>query len=314
MNKVFITDRIVNASIEKKILGDFLVSEPQKNITVLLVWHQIVDEEFLNDFPHAEVIIRYGVGFDKIDLEACRKRGITVCNNPDYCTEEVADTATAMLLNGARGVTRYNALAPHYRKGWQENVMPGIKRTSSIKVGFIGLGRIGSLTLKNCQAIGYQTQFFDPNIAEGYDKVHNTSRCYSLDELLSTSDMVSLHCPLNKHTMGMVNQEFINKMKPGASLINTARGQLVQDIEVIYQALKSHHLSYVALDVLPEEPPQPHAIYDSWRRNEPWLAGRLIINPHAAYHSYESGQEQRKKAAKNALLAVTGKKPVNIVS
>ncbi|MCG9554685.1 C-terminal binding protein [Vibrio sp. Isolate31] len=312
MTKVFITDRITDPTIEREILGDHLTSSIERNVEVLLVWHQVVDESFLNDFPNLKVIIRYGVGFDKIDLNACNSRGITVCNNPDYCTEEVADTAIAMIVNSTRMVTRYNAVAPFYSSGWQENVIPEIKRTSSQTVGIIGMGRIGNLTLSKCKALGYQTQFYDPYITEGTEKVFGTSKCSSLEELLETSDIVSLHCPLDESTQGIVDSNFISKMKTGASLVNTARGGLVSDIDIFYSALESKSLSSVALDVLPQEPPQNGKLIDAWKSNETWLAGRLLINPHAAYNSIESQLEQRKNAAKNALRAIQGL-PLNSV-
>lgn len=314
MTKVFITDRITDPTIEKEILGDHLASSIEKDVEVLLVWHQIVDESFLNDFPNLKVIIRYGVGFDKIDLSACRSRGITVCNNPDYCTEEVADTAVAMILNTTRMLTRYNAVASHYSSGWQENVIPEIKRTSSQTVGVIGMGRIGSLTLSKCKALGYQTQFYDPYISEGTEKVFGTSKCSSLEELLETSDIVSLHCPLDESTQGIVDSQFINRMKSGASLVNTARGGLVSDIDIFYSALKFQDLSSVALDVLPQEPPKSGKLIDAWKNNEAWLAGRLLINPHAAYHSIESQLEQRKNAAMNAMRAIKGLPVTAVVS
>ncbi|NRB68335.1 MAG: C-terminal binding protein [Vibrio sp.] len=312
MNKVFITDRITDPTIERKILGDHLTLSVEQDVEVLLVWHQIVDESFLNDFPNVKVIIRYGVGFDKIDLNACKSRGIIVCNNPDYCTEEVADTAVAMIINSTRMVTRYNAVAPLYSSGWQENVIPEIKRTSSQTVGIIGMGRIGSLTLSKCKALGYQTQFYDPYITEGTEKVFGTSKCASLEELLETSDIVSLHCPLDKSTQGLVDSNFIGRMKKGASLVNTARGGLISDIDIFYSALKAENLSSVSLDVLPQEPPKSGKLIDAWKGNEAWLAGRLLINPHAAYHSIESQLEQRKNAAENALRAIQGL-PVNSV-
>ncbi len=314
MDKVFISDRVTNPDIEKSILGEFLTTEYSKDITVIMVWHQVVNASYLNDFPNLKGIIRYGVGFDKIDLEACAERGIVVCNNPDYCTEEVSTTATAMILNSSRCISRYDELARNYRSGWQENVLPHITRNSELTIGFIGLGRIGAMTLTACQASRYKTQFYDPYLPEGMDKVINSTKVDQLDNLLASSDIVSIHCPLNKETVGMVDDTFIKKMKAGSSLINTARGTILDSLDCIYTGLKSNHLNSVHLDVLPDEPPKSHPLIDAWRNRDDWLAGRLTINPHSAYHSIESGIEQRHKAAKNALKAVTTGVFSNIVN
>ncbi len=313
-NKVSITDRIPDPDIEYGILGSLLSTTPDKDTTVLLVWHQVVNESYLDNFPNLKAIIRYGVGFDKIDLVGCKKRGIVVCNNPDYCTEEVSDTAVAMILNCSRKLSCYDDQARHYRSGWQENYIPRITRTSHQTVGLIGLGRTGARTLQSCQALRYQTQFYDPYLPHGQEKVFGTRRCNSLDELLSTSDIVSLHCPLNKETKDLVDAKFITRMKKGASLVNTARGQLVKNLNLIYCALKMGQLDVVGLDVLPQEPPQNDLLINAWRNREEWLSGRLVISPHAAYYSLESSEEQRRKAAETALIGIQQGEFRNVVN
>ena len=313
VSKVSITDRIIDPDIEQDILGSYLSKTADKDTTILLVWHQIVDEAYLENFPNLVAVIRYGVGFDKIDLDACRKRGVVVCNNPDYCTEEVSDTAVAMILNCSRKLSCYDDQARSYTSGWQENYIPHISRTSHQMVGFIGLGRTGARTLQSCQALRYKTQFYDPYLPEGSDKVFGTRKCNSLDELLSSSDIVSLHCPLNEETSALVDESFIMQMKKGASLVNTARGQLVESLDVIYDALKSNHLDMVSLDVLPSEPPENGSLINAWRNRESWLSGRLVISPHAAYYSTESYLEQRRKAAETALDGINQGKFRNMV-
>ena len=299
--KVVITDRITDPDIERKILGSYLSKTLDEDATILLVWHQIVDDAYLDRFPKLVAVIRYGVGFDKIDLDACKGRGVIVCNNPDYCTEEVSDTAVAMILNCSRKLSCYDDQARSYTDGWQENVIPHITRTSQQKIGFVGLGRTGARTLQSCRALRYQTQFYDPFLPEGQEKVFGTQKCNDLDEVLGTSDIVSLHCPLTEETQSLVDEKFLTKMKKGASLVNTARGQLVKNLEIIYDALKSNHLDMVCLDVLPSEPPENDSLIRAWRNRDKWLSGRLVITPHAAFYSNESYLEQRRKAAETAL-------------
>jgi C-terminal binding protein len=314
MSKVYITDHIDEPVIERKLLGDHLALQPSSDVVVLLVWHEVVDATYLEKFPNLKVVIRYGVGFDKIDLYACRTLGIMVCNTPDYCTEEVSSSAVAMILNVTRGISRYDYLARHFEQGWQENVLPYLHRESTQMVGFIGVGRIGSLTLSRCKFLRFDTQYYDPYVKIGTDRVLDSKCVGDLETLLGTSDIVSLHCPLTNETRGIVDQNFIQKMKQGSSLINTARGNLVANLDIIESALRENHLNIVALDVLPSEPPEEHPLIQAWRRGESWLAGRLIINPHVAFYSQESSVEQCFKAATNALRVLQGLNPVNIVS
>jgi len=316
MNKVFITDRITNPIIEQEILGDYLVNDiKNKNITILLVWHQIIDKDYLDKFQNIKLIIRYGVGYDKIDLNECKKRNIIVCNNPDYCTEEVSSTAVSMILNSTRNISRYDFEARNYKKGWQENVNKTIRRNSKQTIGFVGVGRIGSLTLQQCNSLRFKTQFYDPFVKSGYEKVLNSIKIDDMYQMLSQSDIVSLHCPLDNTTQGMVDENFIKQMKKGASLVNTARGALIKNLDIIEKALKDNHLNMVLLDVLPQEPPlYNHPLIKAWKEAQSWISGRLIINPHASYYSQESSDEQRPNVAYNALRFLNEIEPFNIVS
>ncbi len=309
IGKIFITDRVVNPTIELKELGEYLTNNPEDNVQVLMVWHQEVTGEYLDKFSQLHTIIRYGVGYDKIDLEACRKRNITVCNNPDYCTEEVSDTAIAFILNCSREITRYDFKSKSYSIGWQENVKKNIKRSKDTTVGFIGLGRIGATTLKKINYLGYDTCFYDPYVSPGSAKVFNTRRFDNINDLLQNSDIVSLHCPLDSNTQGMINDAFISNMKEGSSLVNTARGSLIKDLSLIEKALREERLNMVCLDVLPEEPPNLNdSLIKAWIDGEDWIGGRLVINPHSSYHSIQSSVEQRIKASRSALLALLEKK------
>jgi len=314
MSKVLITDRIKDPKIEKDILGDNLTNKISNDIEVLLVWHKIIDSKYLDNFPNLKLIIRYGVGYDKIDLLECKKRNITVCNNPDYCSEEVSSTAVAMILNTARNITKYDFDARNYSHGWQENVNKKLLRNSEQTIGFIGVGRIGSITLQQCKNLRFNTSFFDPYVSCGYEKILDSERKDNLNHLLSKSDIVSVHCPLNEDTKDLIDENFISNMKKGSSLVNTARGGLLKDLDIIEDALKSGHLNMVSLDVLPSEPPAEHRLIKAWKNGDEWLSGRLIINPHASYYSIQSSNEQRPNVAKNALRFIEGLRPQNIVS
>tara|TARA_B100000963_G_scaffold355087_1_gene372691 strand:- start:272 stop:1216 length:945 start_codon:yes stop_codon:yes gene_type:complete len=312
-NKVYITDYISNPSVEKRILGDSLSDSLSEKIEVILVWHQLIDKNYIESLPNLKGIIRYGVGFDSIDIDYAKSKKIYVCNTPDYGTDEVSDTAISMIMNIARGVSRYDFRARHFNKNWQENTISNLRRNNEIKLGVIGAGRIGSSVILKSNALKFNTSFYDPLLSRGYEKTISSKRYDSLDEILKNSDIVSINCPLNDKTFGMIDSSFIKKMKDGASLVNTARGKIILDLECIYNALKSNKLSNVALDVLPNEPPENSKLINAWKKREDWLDGRLIINPHTAYYSLDAFDEMRTKASLNALRILNNQSPYNII-
>lgn len=310
---IFITDYISKPDLESKILSGAL-TDNKEVAEVLLVWHQKIDEAYLNQFPKLKGIVRYGVGFDMVDFDAVKEKGVVFCNTPDYGTDEVSDTAIAMIMNIARGVTRYDYFCRDYQNGsWQENTLNDIKRTSSQVLGVIGAGRIGGSVLRKSKALGFQTVFFDPYKDSGYEKMLGVSRVSSLNKLLSISDIVSIHTPLTEETIGMVSEEFIFKMKDGASLINTARGEIISNLDIFIEPLKSGKLRGLGLDVLPNEPPNNCKLIQSWTDREAWIDGKVIINPHTSYYSQESYEEMRIKASKNAKRIIDGQLPENIL-
>ncbi|HAD97479.1 MAG TPA: hypothetical protein DCG19_08735 [Cryomorphaceae bacterium] len=314
MAKIAITDYFDTPSAEEReILGDLVSVGPGPDTEVLLVWHDKIDASYVKDLPKLRGVQRYGVGFDNLDVDYLKSKGITCCNNPDYGVDEVSDTAMAFIMTISRGVFRYDAIARKLTDTWQENILPQIKRANQTKVGVIGAGRIGTSVLLKCQALGFQTVFFDPYKESGHEKVVRAKRVHSLDELLAEADIVSIHCPLSKATSGMVNQDFISAMKDGAALVNTARGGLVADLEVLHDNLKSGKLSFVYLDVIPQEPPADNMLIEAWRAQPDWLQGRLIINPHTSYFSQSSILDLRRGAASNALRLFNGEKPLNVL-
>lgn len=310
MGKVYITDYIVDPSIERGILGDSLVQMPSSDVEALLVWHQKIDEAYIQQFPKLRAVIRYGVGYDGLDLVALKAKNIMACNTPDYGTAEVGDTALAMILNACRGISYYDFSAKRFTDGtWQENVIGSLKRVSELTVGVVGAGRIGSSLIRKLEAIGFKTAFYDPYREDGYEKIFsNSRRCDSLEELLAISDLVSMHTPLNEKTKGMINPQFLAAMKPGATLVNTSRGGIVASLDDLVPFLKSGHLHSVALDVIPSEPPDENSeLIKIWKGGSTEFSARIVINPHTAYYSQQAFIEMRTKAAENARRALEGK-------
>lgn len=311
MSKIAITDYFSSPDIEQEILGDLVGMEVAEDTEVLIVWHTYINDEYVKKLPNLKGVQRYGVGYDTLDVPFLQSKGIEACNNPDYGTDEVSDTTVAMILNIARGVYKYNHDAKKYFTNWQENVDTPIKRNSDTVVGFIGAGRIGGNALMKCNALKFKTVFYDKYKERGYEKMINSKRVDSVEEVLAEADIVSIHVPLSKDTKGIINEDFIAKMKPGAALVNTARGGLFANTDVLYNALKENKLSHLALDVLEHEPPPNDKLVEAWRNTEDWCAGRLIINPHTSYYSQAAYRELRINAAKNALRMYNGTTPYN---
>jgi D-3-phosphoglycerate dehydrogenase len=311
MSKVYITDYITDPVVEKKILSDHFVKDiKNKDIEVILVWNQVVDDEFLNKFPKLKGIVRYGVGYDKINIDAVKKRNLVVCNTPDYAMEEVSDTALGMLLNITRALNLYDHISRKSLEKWKQNTpIKEIKRNKINKIGVIGAGRIGSLFIKKAESIGFEVHYFDPYLKEN---INHGSRVKNLDELLSLSDIISIHTPLTDETFGLVDESFLSRMKTGSSIINTARGKIIKNLDIIYDCLKSNKLYSIAFDVLPDEPPHKSKLISSWL-NRDEISPRILINPHVSYYSNESFIECREKASFNALSIINNNEPKNII-
>lgn len=316
MFKVAITDYVNEpASLESSVFeGQEILCLENKQldkldlskVEILLVWHQEIDSKYLSYFPSLKIVVRYGVGFDNIDLSAIKDRGIIFSNTPDYGTEEVADTACAMILNASRRISFYNQACKNYSDDtWQENYQPQIKRSSKTTIGIVGVGRIGSAVISRLRMFNFKIVGFDPNQPSGHEKAIGYTRAFSLEELLTESDIVSIHCPCNKETEGMISESFIEKMKNGSSLVNTARGKILKNLDVLEKGLNSGKLESAFLDVLPTEPvDKSHSLISAWIKEDASIQGRLVINPHAAFYSESAWEEMRIKCAETGQLYV----------
>ena len=261
--------------------------EAWRSCDAILVWHRMrLTREVVAKLDRCRLIVRVGVGFDNVDGEACRARGIPVSNVPNYGTTEVADHALAMLLHLVRGLGSYEArLKADLVAGFLAEDVPVVRRIRGATFGAIGMGRIGTAIARRAAAFNMKVIYHDPYLPEGHELGLGVERVKTLEELLRRSDVVSLHVPLSEKTRNIIGKPELASMKPGGILINVARGGLV-DVDAVHDALMSGHLSAAGLDVLPKEPPVPApALISAWQNNEPWLAGRLVVTPHAAFYS-----------------------------
>ena len=309
---VAITDHIKDFSIEKEILGEHIEDQVSKRTTIILVWHKKIDKVFLDKYPAIRAVVRYGVGYDNIDIDYCKKKNIIVANTPDYGIDEVADSALAMILYLTRKIGSLEDLAkadPNYWIGKTFNL--NMRRLNELSLGIIGLGRIGSSISKKFSAFSRNISFYDPYKSNGYEKVYGINRYRNLSDLLKESDIITINTPLTKETKGIVNKEFLDQMKKGSYLINLSRGPILQNKDLILEKLLSKHLEGYGTDVWINEPPlEDDRLYNAWKQNHKDLKGRIIVNPHTAYYSKEALLESRNKAC-STCLDIINKRYIN---
>lgn len=270
----------------------------------ILLFHDIprLGEATFGAAPRCKCVVRAGVGYNNVDLEAARRHGVVVCNVPDYGTEEVADHAIMFLLAASRRlIPCHNAI----RGGsWQYDTAVGTPRLRGKTLGLVGCGRIGSATALRAKAFGLDVVFYDPLVKHGTDKALGVRRVHSLDGLLVQSQFVSLHCYLDESTHHLIDAAALAKMRPGSFLINTARGPVV-DQPALIEALDSGHLAGAALDVVEREP-----LDDERLRFHP----SVILTPHSAFYSVEGFVELRTKSAEEVRRVLIGGPPWNRVN
>lgn len=286
--------RILQGRAQKSLLElpDDLCAQADGLMTLRLA----VPAEALAKFPKLKVVVRMGVGYDRVDRAECARRGITVCNVPDYGTAEVADTAITMALALRRGMVLYHdAMRADPPCPWA--VLPNriVRRFEVQGFGVLGLGRIGTAAALRAKALGFRVTFFDPHLPNGVERALGIARAESLHALMATSDVLSIHCPLTRRTRGLVDAAALAALPENAVVINTARGPIL-DLDALEAALRSGHVAGAGLDVLPVEPPVPEpALLAAYRARADWLRGRLVIMPHAAFHSPEAWDDIRLK-------------------
>ena len=255
--------------------------------SALLVQYAPVSRRVLEALPGCRVVGRYGVGLDTIDVPAARELGVRLVHVPDYCVDEVANHTIALILALGRGIV---ALDRGVHDGvWDFRLGGELRRPAAQRLGLIGLGRIGRAVADRARVLGYEVVGTDPGRPDTW--VPNLP----FDDVLATSDVVSIHCALTPETFHLVDGAAIARMKPGAIVVNTARGRIV-DQGALADAIGSRALGGAALDVLEQEP---------LPADDRLLAlPNVVITPHAAFYSRESLVEMKRRAAAGIVAAL----------
>jgi D-3-phosphoglycerate dehydrogenase len=311
--KVLLTDYAwENVEIERRTLAEIdaeLVVAPKADLESLTALAKDCDaimtnwaktpEQVIAASGKCRIVARLGIGLDNIDVAYCTQAGIPVTNVPDYCLIEVAEHALAQILSLARKIAFYH----HETKGgrYQLQAGPKLRRIEGQTLGIVGLGNIGRKLAAKALGIGMKVIAYSRSQRDPLPGVPFVS----LDELLATSDYISLHLPATPETKKMLGPAQFAKMKPSAYLINTARGALI-DQAALAAALNAGQLAGAALDVQDPEPPD--------LSQPPFNDPRVVVTPHAAFVSVESLENLRSRCARQVADRLTGRVPENVVN
>ena len=252
--------------------------------------------------PRLKVVSRTGVGYDSIDLQAATDHGVAICTHPGYGTEVVSDHAITLAMDVLR---RTNELDADMRRGvWNHHARRPLGQAYGRTFGVVGMGAIGRAVARKAAGLGFKVICTSRSLKpgrrtpEGYDT-------YELDLLLELADVVSFHCALTPETHHLLNAERLRRMKPGAVVVNTSRGPIIDTI-ALAQALEAGKLWGAGIDVFESEPLDPtHPIL---------LAPHTVLTPHAAYWSEESGFELRTRTTKAVIDVLSGRKPADCLN
>jgi C-terminal binding protein len=281
----------------------------------LMLFRHFFPAEQMARFPKLKVVVRMGVGYDRIDRAEAARRNITVCNCPDYGTTEVADHAVALAMTLRRGVLlHHEAQRRTPAAAWTPIDDPLVRRLSSLTVGIVGLGRIGTAAALRFKAFGCHILFFDPHLPNGVDLALGLSRAATLVDLLRQSDILSLHVPLTRETRLMIGADELALLPQHATIINTARGPVL-DLAAVEAILRAGRLAGAGLDVMPIEPPVDPVpdLLRAYRAREPWLEGRLVVTPHSAFASPEAYEDIKRKSAETMRAVLIDNQPQNVI-
>jgi len=279
--------------------SELIAGLSQAPADALIVQWAPVSAAALDAAPRCRFISRLGIGYDMIDVAAATERGVAVANTPDYCVDEVVAHALAMALWLLRGLGRFDAAVRN--SAWSAVVpYPLACRPSEATIGVVGLGRIGARVAEQATALGFSVLACDP-----YATAPDGVRLTTFEDLLRRSDLVTLHAPLTDETRHLVRAETIALMRPGALLVNTCRGGLVEEAALI-EALRSERLAGAALDVFEAEPLPT----SSPLRQLP----NVLLSPHAAWYSPASLAELPVQAARQVVDFLSGRPVASIVN
>jgi len=316
MFNVALTDHTTNPPlIEREILGkmanvycpdrrlesdDELVAFARDADAIIYSSGLILKGGMMDRIPNLKMISMQSIGFDVVDVKAATERRILVSNVPDYCVEEVADHAVSLALAQLRGLFPLDVFVRKSRWGAESGTAITLHRLSTQVFGLVGFGNIAKRVAMRAKSFGLRVIAYDPYLPRWEFTLLGVERVDSLAELLSQSDVVSAHVPINERTKNLIGAREIGLMKQSAYFVNTGRGKTV-DQQALTAALKSKRIAGAALDVFHDEP---------LSHDDPLMTlDNVILTPHIAGYSEESLIAVRRDAAQAVVDALSGKRP-----
>ncbi|MBZ0332535.1 C-terminal binding protein [Halomonas sp. ANAO-440] len=312
MTDTIFPDTLVEQDVFQKESIDFRLSpsgelaslgELGKDADALLVVYADVSAELIEQLDRCKIIVKAGIGYNNIDVEAASRKGIIVANVPDYCQDEVADHTFGMFLALVRKICHLDS---QVKQGvWNANQAKSVPQLRGKKFGLLGCGAIGQQVALRARAFGLEVVGYDPYSSPDLLAQHHISQIEDFDEFLHEVDFLSLHLPLTEDTRHILNKSTLSKMKETSVVINTSRGGLIQEND-LFTALIEGRLAGAAMDVLEKEPPE----------GAPELSSldNVVITPHTAFLSQDSVAALRKKASQEIVRTIRNGKASNPVN
>ena len=280
------------------------VSDLCKDADGVLTARAPITRRAISGMQRCRIIVRYGIGVDTIDVQAATERGIMVANVPDYCLDEVSDHAMALLLMLSRQMICAISLARE--DTWAVGKMPPLQRLRGQTCGLFGCGRIGSLLAGKVSALGMRVILHDPYLSEARAREMG-AELVSFDALLARADFISLHAPLNEQTHHLFGEAAFAKMKTTASIINTARGGLIDEAALV-AALDAGKISGAGLDVLESETAVT-PIRSALVRHP-----KVVVTAHTAWISEQARATLQLRAIEQVLACLRGEMPYGLIN
>ena len=276
--------------------------EATKDADAVLTFFGQITRRVIESSPKLQVIVRYGIGYDTVDVDAATDNGVLVVNLPGFCLDEVADHAFALMLACVRKVVYYNNLT---KSGyWAKYSEMSMYSFTDQTLGIVGCGTIGQAVARRAPGFNLKVLGTDPYVNESVAREHGIT-LVSMPELLKESDFVSVHSLLGKETHHLIGEKEFRQMKPSAYFVNTSRGPVVDEAALI-KALQEKWIAGAGIDVFEQEPVDP---------DNPLLKmDNVVVTPHNAGWSDAAGQRARLWVGQEAVRVLTGKWPKNCVN
>jgi len=278
-------------------------AEPRPDVEALVAVGDRVDAAVLDRFPSVRVVANYGVGYDPIDVEECRRRGVVVTNTPGVLDAATADLALALILALRRRLVEADRFVRdgHWNEGWAEPYLTG-EDLDGATLGIVGLGRIGRAVARRARPFGLRLVYAQRNRLPAADEQELDVEYRAIDDLLAEADLVTLHVPLSAATRGLIDARRLALLRDGASLVNTARGDVVEQ-DALVRELVSGRIR-AGLDVFSGEPGAPTELFD---------LPNVILTPHLGSATTATREAMTRVVVDNIEAVAAGREPVTPV-